>query len=161
MSGETTRAAGIRFERKVGAALRDDGYRTNRGAGSKGFADFVAVKPGQQLFVACKLTGICSAAEWDALVETASWVGAIPVLAVNGPHGRGVTYWRLTGRKVPRAPMGRQPAERFLTDELAVSCPVHPRGDCPAMPEMCGDRRCACCPRPPVEVSPGAWMEVQ
>src|SRR5215212_8723973 len=93
-AGETARAAGIRFERKVGTALRDDGYRTNRGAGSKGFADFVAVKPGQLLFVACKLTGIISAAEWDALVETASWVGAVPVLAVNGPAGRGVDYWR-------------------------------------------------------------------
>lgn len=118
MSGETTRAAGIRFERKVGTALRDDGYRTNRGAGSKGFADFVAVKPGQQLFVACKLSGICSATEWDDLFEVASWVGAVPVLAVNGPRGRGVDYWRLTGRKVARAPMGRQPAERFLTDEV-------------------------------------------
>lgn len=116
--GETTRAGGIRFEYKVIADLTADGYVTMRAAGSKGAIDIAAMKPGQLLYVGAKRGGVCSAIEWDRLVELASWVGAVPVLAVNGPRGRGVVYWRLTGRKVRRAPMGRQPAERFLTDEV-------------------------------------------
>jgi hypothetical protein len=38
---------------------------------------------------------------------------------VNGPKGYGVDYWRLLGRKVRGKSMAAQPAERFLTDEVA------------------------------------------
>jgi Holliday junction resolvase len=109
---------GRRFEWKTRDMLRGDGYEVVRGAGSK-VIDLVAFKPGQQLLVGCKLTGVCSRAEWDRLAEIAGWVGAIPILAVNGPKGRGVELWRLTGRRVRGAPMGRQPAELFRTDEVA------------------------------------------
>lgn len=108
---------GRRFEWKTRDALRSDGYRVIRGAGSKGL-DLIAAKPSQLLFVGCKLTGQIGAAEWDDLVELASWVGAAPVLAVNGPRGRGVEFWRLTGRKQRGRPLAAQPAVRFLTDEV-------------------------------------------
>jgi len=119
MSGETTRAGGIRFERKVVNNLRSDGYTTMRSAGSKGSIDIAAMKPGQLLLVGAKRGGVCTAAEWDRLVELAGWVGAVPILAVNGPRGYGVDYWRLTGPKQRGKPMAAQPAERFLTDEVA------------------------------------------
>ena len=109
---------GRRFEWKTRTHLRDEGYEVIRGAGSK-VLDLVAVKPGQQLFVGCKLTGVCPASEWDRLVELASWVGAVPVLAVNGPKGHGVRFWQLAGRKQRGKPMALQPAVPFLTDEVA------------------------------------------
>lgn len=118
-SAVTAYQVGKRFEDKTRDALRADGYEVTRAAGSKTKLDLIALKPGQLLFVQCKRGGVCSTAEWDRVVELAGWVGAVPVLAVNGPRGRGVEFWRLTGRHVRRAPMGRQPAERFLTDEVA------------------------------------------
>lgn len=117
----TAYQVGKRFEDKIRDHLRSEGYEVIRSAGSKTKIDLLAFKPGQLLLVQAKRDGVCSAAEWDRLVEVASWVGAVPLLAVNGPRGRGVDYWRLTGRRVPRAPMGRQPAERFLTDEVDPS----------------------------------------
>jgi crossover junction endodeoxyribonuclease RusA len=39
---------------------------------------------------------------------------------------------------------------RLTVAEVDVGCPVHPGGDCPALPEMCGDRACTCCLRPAV-----------
>jgi Holliday junction resolvase len=123
MGGEpvTQYDRGRRFEWRTRDLLRDDGYEVVRGAGSKGI-DLIAMKPGQLLLVGCKLTGVCAPAEWDRLVELAGWVDAIPILAVQqyeGPRGRAVVeLWRLTGRKVRGAPMGRQPAELFRTDEV-------------------------------------------
>lgn len=117
----TAYAMGKRFEDKTRNALRDDGYEVTRAAGSKSKLDLIALKPGQLLFVQCKATGICGPAEWDRLVELAGWVGAVPVLAVNGPRGRGVDYWRLGGRKHRGRAMAAQPAERFLTDEPAAA----------------------------------------
>ena len=119
MSGESTRRGGIAFEYKVIAELVKDGYVTMRAAGSKGAIDVAAFKPGQQLLVGCKRGGVCSAAEWDRLIELAGWVGAVPLLAVNGPKGRGVDFWRLCGPKRRGLPWPKQPVHRFLTDEVA------------------------------------------
>jgi Holliday junction resolvase len=118
MSGEPTRAGGIRFEYKTIGELVKDGYVTMRAAGSKGAIDIIAMKPGQHLFVSVKRGGRISAAEWDRLVELASWNGAIPVLAVNGPKGRGIVLWRLLGPKRRRLDWAHQPVTRFHTDEL-------------------------------------------
>ena len=112
---------GKRFEDKVRNHLRIDGYEVIRAAGSKTKADLVALKPGQLLLVQCKRHGVIPAAEWDRLVEIAGWVDAVPVLAVNGPKGRGVVYWRLTGRKVRGRPMSGQPVLRFVTDEAVTA----------------------------------------
>lgn len=114
----TAYQGGRTFEWKCRDHLRDDGYEVIRSAGSKTKVDLIALKPGQQLYVQAKRDGVCSAAEWDRLVELAGWVGAIPVLAVNGPKGRGVTLWWLLGPKRPRLPWARQSVQRFLTDEV-------------------------------------------
>lgn len=115
-------ASGTRFEHKTKSDLTDNGYAVMRAAGSKGStkADLAAFKPGQLLLVQCKRTGNISTAEWNRLVEVAAWVGAVPVVAENGPRGRGVAYWRLLATKC----VGMQrpwPWEPFLLDELAVT----------------------------------------
>lgn len=115
----TAYEVGKRFEHKVRNALRTDGYEVTRAAGSKTKLDLIAMKPGQLLFVQCKITGTIAALEWDRLVELAGWVGALPILAVNAPRGRGVALWRLTGPRVRGRPLAAQPAVRFWTDELA------------------------------------------
>jgi Holliday junction resolvase len=116
--------AGTRFEHKIRDDLRENGYEVLRAAGSKGASkvDLVALKPGQLLFIQAKRSGALGPAEWNRVVEVAGWVGAIPLLAANGPRGRGVTYTRLLGPKIPRA--RTQPCEPFLLDEIAA-WPAH------------------------------------
>lgn len=117
--GKNHYAKGRRFEWKTRDDLIENGYVVMRMAGSKGNAkvDLVAVKPGQQLYIQCKDDGTLGPAEWDRVVEVASWVGAVPILAQNGPRGRGVVYTRLLGPKIPRA--RTQPCQPFLLDEIA------------------------------------------
>lgn len=115
----TAYQAGRAFEHKCRDHLRGEGYEVLRSAGSKTKIDLVALKPGQQLLVQCKRDGVIAPAEWDRLLEIASWVAAIPVLAVNGPRGRGVAYWRLLGPKLRGRPVAVNAAEPFLTDTLA------------------------------------------
>ena len=114
-------ATGTRFEHKTRDDLISNGYEVIRAAGSKGSTkvDLVAVKPGSLIFIQCKATGTLPPAEWDRLVEVAGWVGAVPVLAANGPRGRGIVYTRLLGPKRPRA--RTQPCEPFLLDEIAAA----------------------------------------
>jgi len=116
----TQYATGTRFERKTRDDLRPNGYSVIRAAGSKGDSkiDLVAIKPGQLLFIQCKSDGKISPAEWDRLWEVAGWVGAIPLLAANGPRGHGVTYTRLLAPK--RRGARTQPCEPFLLDQLAA-----------------------------------------
>lgn len=114
----TAYQVGKRFEDKTRNALRDDGYEVTRAAGSKSKLDLIALKPGQLLFVQCKATGVCGPDEWDRLYELAGWVGAVPVLAVNGPKGRGVTLWWLKGPKRRGLGWPNQAVQRFHTDEV-------------------------------------------
>ncbi|MEV0608097.1 restriction endonuclease [Polymorphospora rubra] len=115
-------ATGTRFEHKTRDDLAANGYDVIRAAGSKGStkADLIAVKPSQLLFVQCKRSGALPPDEWDRLVEVAAWVGAIPLLAANGPRGRGITYTHLLGPKRRGAPMRTQPARVFVVDQLAT-----------------------------------------
>jgi Holliday junction resolvase len=131
----TNYAAGTRVERIVRHHLESEGYVVTRSAGSKGWIDLAARKPGQLLDVQVKrdpATRLC-AADWDRLIERAEWVGAIPILATRSLHDQTclerhrtdgvrcyVMLWRLTGMYVPRAPFARQPAERFVTDLIAA-----------------------------------------
>lgn len=105
---------GAAFERRVRADLETNGYRIIRSAGSKGKIDLLAGKPGQQLAVQCKITGLLSTAEWNLLLEWAPHFNAIPILAVGG---RGTRYWHLTARKTQR---GKRPMVPFLLDQLAA-----------------------------------------
>lgn len=116
MSGYGT---GRTFEWKTRDDLAANGYEVLRAAGSKGGtkADLIAFKPGELLLVQCKRSGSLPPAEWDRLVEVAGWVGGVPLLAANGPNGRGVVYTRLLG--VKRRGCRTQPCEPFLLDRVA------------------------------------------
>ena len=114
----TAYQAGKRFEDKVRGHLREEGYVVIRSAGSKTKVDLTCLKPGQLLLIQCKRTGVIQAAEWDELLELAGWVGAVPLLAVNGPKGRGICLWQLCGPKRRGLPWPKQPVHRFVTDEV-------------------------------------------
>jgi Holliday junction resolvase len=117
--GKNHYQTGRNFEWKIRDDLIANGFEVLRAAGSKGSSkiDLLAIKPGQLLFIQAKRSGALPPAEWDRLVEVAAWVDAVPILAANGPHGRGVVYTRLLAPKA----RGRrvQPCEPFLLDELA------------------------------------------
>lgn len=117
----TNYATGTRFEHKTRDDLTANGYEVMRAAGSKGGtkADLVAFKPGQLLLIQCKRTGALPPDEWDRLVEVAAWVDAIPILAANGPAGRGITYTRLLA--VKRRGCRNQPIELFAIDTLITT----------------------------------------
>lgn len=112
-------AVGTRFEHKVRDDLAENGYEVLRAAGSKGGtkADLLGFKPGQLLLVQCKRSGVLPPDEWDRLVEVASWVGGVPLLAANGVHGRGVLYTRLLGPK--RRGKRTQDVEPWAPDLIA------------------------------------------
>jgi Holliday junction resolvase len=116
--GKNRYATGTRFEHKTRDDLIANGYEVMRAAGSKGSTkvDLVAVKPGQLLFIQAKSNGTLGPAEWDRVVEVSGWVGAVPILAANGPRGRGVVYTRLLAPKRRGARV--QPCEPFLLDEV-------------------------------------------
>jgi Holliday junction resolvase len=106
---------GRTLEYRVIGKLREAGYFAVRSAGSKGAVDIAAIKPGQVLFVQCKLQqAAVSSAEWNTLVLVAAQSGAIPVLAEAEPRGP-VRWWRLTGPKRPRQRNGL-PRQPFLID---------------------------------------------
>jgi Holliday junction resolvase len=125
-------SVGTRFENKVRNHLKLNGYTVIRAAGSKGDSktDLVAVKPGQVLFIQCKSNGLLGPEEWNRIHEVATWAGALPILAANGPHGRGVTYTHLLGRKEPRR--HTQPTRPFVIDEIEeTACLVSSDYDLP------------------------------
>ena len=124
---------GVRLvERPTVYHLTEDGYRHVRGAGSKGFADVVCTKPGQLLYISCKLDGKLPQGQWDDLVEVSSWNGAIPLLAVRDlkagcarrhreetretPTLCRIRFVELTGRKIHRAPADRQNWRPWTSD---------------------------------------------
>jgi Holliday junction resolvase len=113
-------ARGRAFEWKARDDMAENGYEVIRAAGSKGTSkvDLIAIKPGELLFVQCKIKGVIEAAEWDRLVEVAAMVGAVPILAANGVNGRGVRYLKLLGPKRPRLQMKNQPVEVFHLDQI-------------------------------------------
>lgn len=95
-------AHGAVFERTVRHALEEDGYSVLRSAGSKGDSkvDLVAFKPGQILFVQCKLNGLCPPSERSRVREVSGWVGALPIVAYRVKEGCAaatVGYRLLTG----------------------------------------------------------------
>lgn len=88
---------GRRVEYAVCHDLTDNGYATIRAASSKGFADVVAVKAGQILFVNCKRTTMPGPAERTALTA-AAWPlpTALPLVALK-PLRQPLQYRELTG----------------------------------------------------------------
>lgn len=122
--------AGRDVEHRNREHIEADGYQVTRAAGSKGKLDLIAYKPGELLFAQSKLAEAgLSAADWNRLIELASWVGAVPILAVRDTklgcqefHASakcGTRLYRLTGPYLPRKAFALQPAEPFVTDRLA------------------------------------------
>lgn len=104
---------GRRVEYAVIHDLYDNGYDHIRGASSKGFADIVAVKPGQVLIVNVKRTTMPGPAERADLLRVAAHLPgvAVPLVALK-PLRQGLTYRRLTGP-------GPKQWEPWTPDEVA------------------------------------------
>lgn len=91
---------GYRFECMTRDDLREQGYEVMRSAGSKGKIDVLGMKPGQLLFVQCKINGKCSPAERAEVFRLSRMVGAVPLVAYKHKDGRSaavVKYRMLTG----------------------------------------------------------------
>lgn len=89
---------GVAVEHAVIDDLRANGYDTVRGAGSKGAADVVAIKPGQVLIVSCKRTEMPRPPERAELVRVAAHLPGVGLAIVaRKPRREPITYARLTG----------------------------------------------------------------
>lgn len=114
--------SGATFERKVAEWLSGRAMAVVRAAGSKGAGkmDLVAFAPdGRVLIIQCKTTGLIGPAEWNRLVEVATWSAGgqlpnpqwrvtVPLVAMRGPTARPGQGWaprfmRLADVKVPRS----------------------------------------------------------
>lgn len=113
--GNTNYRRGRGLEYYVRDRLAEMGYVTLRSPASKGPADVVAMRPGEVYFVQCKVAGYMGVGEWNELMDYAERAGATPILATRGAGGRGVEYYRLTGRK--DGTRRRQPMEAFSFEE--------------------------------------------
>ena len=79
---------GADLERAAKHYLEDNGYYVIKSAGSKGVADLVAIKPGETLYVQCKLDGYLTPAERVSFRQAALASGAVPVVARWVKEGR-------------------------------------------------------------------------
>ena len=87
---------GRKLEYAAAADLRANGYVVMRTAGSHGPADLIAIKPGELLFVQCKLDGYLTPDERAKLQTLALMVDAVAVVArwvKDGRAARQVGYW--------------------------------------------------------------------
>jgi Holliday junction resolvase len=109
---------GASFERKVSAALADDGYVVCRVAASKGTFDLVALKPGQVLLVQCKLSGppALRPGEWNALYADAERCGALAVIASRPKRGQ-IAYHLINAAKTGVQGV-RPPCTTWSPDEV-------------------------------------------
>ena len=105
---------GADFERRVLADMSARGYVSVRSAGSHTVADVYCFRYGEIVLIQCKRDGRLGPEEWNALYDHCQRAGAIPVLAKTGPGNRGITYWKLIGRKGGR---GRQPLVPWAPQE--------------------------------------------
>lgn len=117
VNGKAMYARGKQFEYRTRDDLQVNGYWVMLSPGSRSPVDVVAIKPGQVLFVQCKIAGTLLPGAWNELFDAAQAAGAVPVMAERPGRGR-IAYWELTARKdVPRA---RQPMAAFTIDQAAA-----------------------------------------
>jgi len=89
---ETAYVKGRKLEYATMADLEDNGYTCWRTAGSHGKTDIIALKPGELLFIQCKLDGKAPPAERFKLRQLAQWAGASPLLAGWVKPGRAARF---------------------------------------------------------------------
>lgn len=90
---------GRQFEYRVRDALREIGYFVLRSPKSRSPIDLVAIRRGAVLFVQCKRDGALGVSDWNALLDLAVSVGAVPLLAETTATRGQIAYWRLLERK--------------------------------------------------------------
>lgn len=118
---------GADLERAAKHELEDNGYYVIKSAGSKGVVDLAAFKPGETLFIQCKLTGRLSPAERVKLRQLAIAYGATPLGASwvkEGNAARRVGFTELTSM----GPAGSRP----WTPDHAIT-PAHANASAPAL----------------------------
>lgn len=116
-------AAGRRFEIRCLRHLRDNGYWAIRSPASRTAIDLVAIKPGQTLFIQCKVGGRLDPGPWNELIDLARQYGAVPVLADRTGIRYGwppatIMWWELLTRK-PFPPPPVVTRRQLVIDELA------------------------------------------
>ena len=83
---------GRAFEYRIIKDLQKRGFWCMRAAQSKGIVDVLGLSRGQILLVQAKISGALGPAERKELVELATEVGGMPVLAERS-DGRTLSYW--------------------------------------------------------------------
>ncbi|MCK4513000.1 hypothetical protein KAW64_14740 [bacterium] len=96
---QTMYRIGRAFEYRTRDDLKKRGYFVMRSPRSGSPIDLVAIKPEVVLFIQCKRSGQIGVKEWNEVYDLAASVEAVPVLTDRPDSGRGVRYWRMTGRK--------------------------------------------------------------
>ena len=96
----TNYSKGAAFERKVAKDMQRYGYCATRAAGSHTPADVWCLIAGHApVLIQCKRDGRLDPEEWNDFLDYCQQAGAVPVLAMAGTNGRGISYRRLVGRK--------------------------------------------------------------
>lgn len=91
---------GANLERAIKQSLETDGYYVIKSGGSKGIVDLAAFKPGETLFIQCKLDGYLAPDERIAFYYQAGLVFAVPLVGLwvkEGRAARCVGFRELTG----------------------------------------------------------------
>jgi Holliday junction resolvase len=91
---------GGELERAAKKHLEANGYYVIKSAGSKGAVDLAAIKPGEILFVQCKLTGYLGPAERVKFTQIAREYLGVPLVASwrkIGTAARFVAFEELIG----------------------------------------------------------------
>lgn len=91
---------GRALEYRVRDELKAKGYFVMRAPQSKGPVDLVAIQEGEVLFIQCKRGMTVTPKEWNALLDLALSVGAVPLVA-GCPTGRGRVYRKILAHKIP------------------------------------------------------------
>lgn len=89
---------GRRFEHQVANDLRGKGYMVYPSPGSRTPADLVAAKVGSLIFIQCRVIGYVCQDEWNALLELASSVSGMAVIAQDDGHGS-PAFFEITAAK--------------------------------------------------------------
>jgi Holliday junction resolvase len=121
------------YERKTAELFRAEGYRCWQSRGSRGFADVLAIKPGQIVLIQVKSgTKEISGAEWTGLWQLAAELGSVPVVA-HWEVRRPVVLTRITGPATARL-RSQWPGRPFVLDEIDAAVRRHPAGGVQAAP---------------------------
>lgn len=92
---------GYQFERAVRADMQGRGWMAVRAAGSRTPADVYCLDAERKVFIQCKVGGRVDTDEWNAFYRYCRSVRAMPVVAMRGRNGRGITYKLITSEKEP------------------------------------------------------------